>query len=245
MPFEKTSGIGKTTANQLRSILKANRDGSAKRIPAVKLPKKTIEIYIDMEFLSSVRIQNSEWPQCADGLQMVFMIGVGVVEGGEWRYRQFVAGSEDHDSERVMFTEFLSFLTTKGVFERKADAALYHWSPAEPSQAKAAAARLSMPRLEHLPWIDLLKIAKDNCFAVAGCLDYSLKSVARAVSAISPHHRIEWPETDSGLSAMVAGFRMYDSCTPLETREYKLLSEYLEVDVKAMKEFVQFTRESG
>ena len=166
---------------------------------------------------------------------MVFMVGVGWEHSGRWRYRQFVAASETPEAERVMFEDFLGFLEQIGALKPNSDAILYHWSGAEIWQSAKAAERLGIPRLAALPWCDLQKPFHAGPIALPGCWSFGLKPVAKALGQVSPDHCVEWPESlADGLSASVMGWRMYEQPEPLQSPELEMLSQYLEIDCKAM-----------
>ena len=235
MNWEALKGIGKTTAPRIRAVLEANRSGRPSSVPASLVPPRASnEFYIDYEFLSSVNVDfENDWP-AMKGREMVFMVGVGWERAGRWCYRQFVAASETSEAERAMFQEFLGFLHHAGTFNSLGGAVLYHWTGAEVTQSARAAERLGIPQLAALPWNDLQKPFHAGPIALPECWDFSLKSVARALGAISREHRVEWPELDSGLAASVMGWRMYEQTEPLKSPELEMLSQYLEIDCKAM-----------
>ena len=177
---------------------------------------------------------------------MIFMIGVGWQEHGEWHFRCFVAAREHPDAEQEMFGKFLAFLHQQGVFDPDRTAALYHWSPAEISQSKGAAERHGLERLTDLPWVDVRKVFADAPIGVPGAWAYGLKEVVKAVGAYAPGYRSPWPEDlSSGLSAMVMGWEAYDHPEPLETKEMTTLTEYLEADVKGLWQVLRWLHEAS
>ena len=236
IPFEKLNGIGKKTGPRLRAVLEANRTGTASVVNAALLPPRhDVEMFVDFEYFTNVNADfDGDWP-ALEGREMIFTVGAGWEEDGEWKWKKFVAAREDGDAERAMFEEFLSFLEARGVFGAGKSAALYHWSNAEMWQSKRAAERLGLERLAALPWYDLQKPWHQGPIAIPEAWDYGLKSVAKALGSHSPEHQVEWPEElGAGLAAMVMGWRAYEQPKPLETTEMAIISRYLEVDCKAM-----------
>ena len=247
VPFEKIRGIGKTTAPRIRAVLEANRTNSASAIhPAILPPRKDIELYVDYEYFTNINVNfDSQWPDMA-GCEMIFMIGVGWEDGGNWQYRQFVAEREDNAAERKLFEEFLAFLEACGVFRAHSSAALYHWSNAEVWQSKRAAERLSLDHLACLPWCDLQKPFHAGPVAFPGAWEFGLKPVAKALGAYSPEHAVEWPdELAAGLAAMIMGWEMYEQPEPLQSKEFAPLSQYLEIDCKAMWQVLRWLRKAA
>lgn len=244
--FEDLYGIGKVTANQLRAVLQANKSGQPSRIPVELVPtKRHIELYVDMEYFPNLHCNfHQAWPACLTGREMVFMVGCGWNgSDGEWHYEQFVAAREDEEAERKMFAEFVRLLKRLGVFEDRADAALYHYSPAESWQSKRAALRCGIPHLWELPWLDLRQAILDIPIGLPGAWNFGLKSIAYALAVHAPDYGIKWPDgLGDGASAAVVGWRMYESLDALRTREYDLLSKYLEADCKAMERALAWMR---
>ncbi len=234
--FGGIGGIGDITAERIRAMLEAHRSGRASPIPTSSLPARAdAEFFCDLEFFSNVHVDfDDDWPGL-QGREMIFMIGVGWEEGGQWRYCQFTAERETREAERLMFEEFAGFLAERGALSPKRRAALYHWSHAEVWQSARAADRLQLPYLERLPWHDLREVFYKVPVGVPGAWNYGLKTIAAAVGELSPEHAVAWPTgLGEGLSAMVAGWRAYEQAEPTATAEMTMLGEYLEADCSAL-----------
>jgi uncharacterized protein len=254
IPLEEVDGIGPVMAARIRAVLKANRSKKATKVPLHIVPEKArTELYVDMEYFSNVNCDmEAEWP-LLEGCPMVFMIGVGWLERGRWKYQQFVAEAESHKAERKMFRQFLAFLESKGVFDKsdeKHTVALYHWSDAEPNQVRQAIERhgSALKRLEKLPWVDLLTtVFYAAPIAIPGQWKFGLKEMSAALSAYSKKHATSWPEgLSSGQAAQIAGWEAYRQAIPLATtKEHDLLTAYLEADVKALSNVLSWLRESA
>ena len=236
LPLEKLHGIGDKIAGRIRAVLRANLMNAASPISAAHLPpRRNVELFVDYEYFTNINVDfETQWPSL-EGREMIFMVGVGWEDRGRWQYRQFVAEAETREAERAMFEKFLLFLEACGVFVSAGNAVLYHWSNAEVWQSRAAAERLGLPHLATLPWFDLQKPAHAVPLGLPGCWDYGLKSVAKALGNVSAEHQVEWPSgLADGLSASVMGWRMYEQTEPLKSPELEMLSQYLEIDCKAM-----------
>lgn len=250
--LESLPGVGSTIANRIRAVLRANRTGRPSRVPGELVPArpdKGAELFVDFEFFSSVHCDfEKEWPHLP-GLEMVFLIGAGWEDAAEgtWRYRQFLAPSEDLAGERQMFDEFLRFLKEHGIFDpRRHGGTLYHWSGAELTQARRAAERHHLPILDALPWTDLQAPFHGAPLGVPGAWGYGIKEVAQALGRCSPEHGVTWPDgLAEGLSAMVMGWRMYESPDPARSPEMAVLSAYLEADVRALWQVLRWLRANG
>jgi len=261
IPFETVTGIGENTARQIRAVLESNRSRKTPAIPAGFAQKKPkVEMFIDYEFFPDLHIEYpksfgarngkhpvSAWPDCLNGNEMVFLIGCGWEdEIGKWQYRQFSAEREDRDAEKKMWYEFLQFLEDRGVLDEDADAALVHFSPAECWQSKRAAVRCGIPTLGRLPWRDLEKTVLDLPLSYPGTFSFGLKPLVKALSEIAPDYAVAWPTgLGDGASAAAVGWRMYEADQPLKTKEFDLLSQYLEVDCKSMYMLLKWLRDQA
>ncbi len=240
IPLEDLKGIGSITANQIRAILQANRTGVPVRPKPVAVPLgKQFEFFVDFEFFSNLNVFLKEWPKLS-GREMLFMIGVGWEEAGEWQFEVFVAKKEDREQEWDMIQDFVDFLDDKtgGAFTDGERTAIYHWTSAEPSQARRAASRLDLPEdyaFRQLPWVDLQRIYMRTPCGVPGAWSYGLKAVAKALGKLDAAYDPQWAgDLDSGLGAMVMGWKAYGNSRPTTCDEMKILKQYLEADCKAL-----------
>lgn len=249
IPFEKCKGLGHAKTKRIRKILQANRSG----VPALPLPQlipaqKRFEFYIDFEFLTNINVNfDDQWPTL-DGCEMIFMIGVGWEEKGQWAFETFIAAAEDQSQERQMLEEFIDFLQAKtgGAVTDTAKTAIYHWTDAEKTQTSRTIKRHQFPDnhpLCNLPWCDLNKVFLDGPVGIPGAWNYKLKTVARAIGKLNRAFDSPWPEDlDNGCDAMVMGWKAYQQQNPLQSKEMELLKEYLEVDCKALWNILKWLR---
>lgn len=233
----------------MRAILEANRSGSPVVPPAdVTPPEKPHEFFVDYEYFTNVNVDfETQWPSL-EGMEMIFMIGLGWEAGGEWRYEAFTAAAEDLIGEMGMFDHFFQRLDelTGGVFTNQEGTALFHWTSAEVWQTKRAAERHQLPAdhpLHALPWVDLQKTFLDGPVAIPGSWDFGLKSMVKALSEHDPDYAVLWPgELDEGLRVMVMGWEAYQNPQPLETDELQAISQYLETDCKTLWQILRWLR---
>jgi uncharacterized protein len=245
--FEDLPNIGATTAARIRAVLTAQRTKKPSAIPAEHVPPRAhVELFVDFEYFTNVNVDfDTQWPEM-HGCEMVFMIGVGWEDEGMWRYKQFVVPAENHEGEHDMFTRFLTFLDGQGVFDPERTSTLYHWTSAEEWQSARAAERHGLGRLRSLPWYDLQQVFHSVPVGIPGAWGYGLKEIATALGRCSPEHQVAWPEgLGAGLTAMVMGWKAYRNPDPLASYEMGLLSDYLEVDCKALCRVLDWLRTSS
>lgn len=252
LPLESIKGIGAVKAGQIRAVLAANRSGRAALPPPQSLPpQKPNEFFVDFEYFANVDVDfERQWPTL-EGCEIVFMIGVGWEEDGNWRYQGLVAEAEHWQAERMLFERFVDLLRTmtSGALTDPSRTVLYHWTNAEVWQTRRAADRMALTPtdpLRHLPWYDLQKTMLNGPVALPGALAYGLKDIAAAVGLYAPDFATRWPdELDEGLNAMVMGWKAYQQPRPLQSQELAALHRYLEADCAALRNILLWLRFSS
>ncbi len=101
----------------LDAILDINRDGDGPpvrpgRITAEEHAWRTpggVEFYVDFETVSDLDDDFARIPE-RGGQALIFMIGCGHIEGGEWRFECFVADSLEEAAEAVVIENWLAHM---------------------------------------------------------------------------------------------------------------------------------------
>jgi uncharacterized protein len=249
IPFEGIKGLGAKRAGQIRAVLAANRSGAAVLPPADKIPpRKLFEFYVDFEYFTNVNVDfDRQWP-ALDGCEMVYMIGLGWDEAGEWRFKAFVAERESQAHELAMAEDLIAFLErmTGGAILDGSRTAVYHWTSAEVWQTRRVADRHQLAAdhpLRRLPWVDLQQVFHDGPAALPGAWDFGLKGVAKALGTLDPAWATQWPaDLDAGLHAMVMAWRAYQTADPPRSEEIGLIKRYLEADCCALRQILGWLR---
>lgn len=260
------------------AILDINRKKDPVLLPEkIKMPlnedfirnQRPLEFYVDFETINDIVSGFSEMPKTPH-FDIIFMIGVGYYSttSNKWRYKSFIIDDFSLEEEKRICKEFCVFIddkTKKYGMDANDPPKLIHWSFAEPNFWRKAMLRHNKnaslsTRLDYrnssllknckLEWYDLMDVFKREPIVVRGCLNYSLKSIAKAMHS---HDLIEtcWDDNSvcfDGMSAMVSaveagmiaderGLRMAD--VPL----MKEIEKYNEVDCKVMYEIVDYLRQ--
>ena len=73
----------------------------------------TNEIFVDFETMSDIFADFSELPhqKCSD---MIFMIGVGWMDGENWQYKNFICNQATYQEEYRIMDEFVQFVKSRG-----------------------------------------------------------------------------------------------------------------------------------
>jgi hypothetical protein len=258
---EAVGVTGLTQAPTLDAILEVNRstDGPPVRPSAVRSGdahwrvEPPLEFYVDFETVGDLDDDFTSIPE-KGGQPLLFMIGCGHVEDGQWSWACFIAEALTEAAEADTVDAWFAHM---GATKRRLDPAgdapyVFHWSHAEESTLETAfnsAIRRHPDKDWGSPrWFDFLQqVVKKEPVVVRGALAFGLKAVAKAMYA---HGLIEtdWEAgpTD-GLGAMVGAWSCAREaadrgCTLAETELMVDIARYNEVDCKVMMEIVRHLR---
>ena len=252
---------GPKTGPVLEQILAVNtHDGSPVRPLRVEKTREewhatpSIEFYVDFEYCNDLNDDFSKLPE-KGGQPLIFMIGCGHVESGEWKFKSLVANRLTEDEELRIIHEWVVHMAA--VRDRldpsNGKPRIFHWSRAELTALdnaynSARARRQERADWPELGWYDFLaKVMREEPVVVRGALGFSLKAVANAMHS---HGIIEtdWAESPiDGLGAMVGAWRCDEEARKqgVAMTRLSLMDEivrYNEVDCKAMMEIVRYLR---
>lgn len=244
----------------LSAVLDANRsvDGPPLRpahVRAAELewrPEPPLEFYVDFETVSDLADDFSTIPE-RGGQSLIFMIGCGHLEDGDWQWRCFITDDLGIASEGRIIDDWFAHMAA--VRARRApdeEPRVYHWSHAERSWLESAynSARKRHP-LKHWPqprWFDFLsRVVRPEPVVMRGAFGFGLKAIAKAMH---DHGLIEtrWQDGPSdGMGAMVgawwcAGQAREHGCRLSEVAFMDEIESYNEVDCRVMMEIVRHLR---
>lgn len=211
-----------------------------------------LDFYVDFETVSDLADDFSLIPK-RGGQPLIFMIGCGHVEDGDWRFTCFVADALTEDAEARVINDWLAHMrAVEARLGGSTPARVIHWSPAEVSNFEtaynSATERHPDQSWPSPAWFDFLnRVIKAEPVVVRGAMAFGLKAVARALHA---HGRIQKPWGDGpadGLGAMVGAWWAYSEAASTEraVRDIDLMRQivdYNEVDCRVMYEAVDYFR---
>ena len=147
-----------------------------------------VEFYVDFEYCSDLDDDFSKLPE-KGGQPLIFMIGCGHVEGGEWKFKSLVADHLTEDEELRIIREWVKHMSA--VRDRldpgNSQPRIFHWSHAEVTVLEKA---YNSARERHrqradwpdLNWYDFLSnVMEREPVVVRGALRFGLKAVANAM----------------------------------------------------------------
>ena len=265
----KAVGVeGRTTMPNLQALLDVNREPGPPvrpaRIEAARadwIEEAPAEFYVDFETVSDLDDDFARIPQRA-GQPLIFMVGCGHVEEGEWQFRCFIADRLDEPSEARVIDDWFEHMTA--VRDRLApgvDPKVIHWSPHETITLEtafdAAVRRHEATGWRHTRgrqpwphpnWFDFLnRVMKVEPVVAKGAHGFGLKAVTNAMYDLGLVET-RWDEGPvDGLGAMVGAWTCERRAAAAggSMRDFELMDgieRYNEVDCKAMMELVRFLR---
>ncbi len=252
---------GPKQAPTLQAILDVNRDQDGPAIRPARIQGATelwrqecpLEFYVDFETVNDLDDDFSRIPE-KGGQPLIFMVGCGHVEDGEWRWACFTADALTEDAEAQIIDAWLAHMAqVKSRLDSDGEVPpVFHWSHAEQSTFETAfnsACRRHPEKGWAAPrWFDFLKhVVRAEPVVVRGAMAFGLKAVATAI------YSLECIETKwdagpvDGLGAMVAAWSCAKEAEEIggSLRETQLMQEvvrYNEVDCKVMMEIVEYLR---
>ena len=252
---------GQTVAPTLDAILEINRstDGTPVAPATVRAgeadwrPEPPLELYVDFETVSDLDDDFEGIPE-KGGQPLIFMIGCGHVEDGEWRWSCFIADSLTEQAEADVIDAWFAHMDalTRRLGSAEGPPNVFHWSHAEASTLETAfnsAVNRHPEKSWGSPrWYDLLnRVVRKEPVVVRGALGFGLKAVATSMYS---HGFIDtrWDAgVADGLGAMAGAWTsardaVERGCTLAETELMEEIASYNEVDCKVMMEIVRYLR---
>ncbi len=249
---------GATNGPILEQVLAVNGGGGTRLRPArIEQNREEwhdaaeVEFYVDFEFCSDLNDDFTNLP-VKGGQPLIFMIGCGHVENGDWIFKSLVAHELSLAEEARIIREWVEHMAEvrDRLEPRNWEPLVFHWSHAETNAYRSAQERHGRPGdWPELGWYDFLaKVMRAEPVVVRGALDFGLKSIARAMRR-QELIETEWDDSNpvDGLGAMIGAWRCDAearrkgvSMTALDLMSD--IAAYNEVDCKAMMEIVRYLR---
>ena len=255
---------GGTKSPKLDAILDANRtDGPVvrpERITAAQdiwRARSPLEFFVDFETVTDANDDFSRFPE-KGGQPLIFMIGCGHMEDGEWQFSCFVADRLTATAEAAAIDSWIEHMRSIRLRLGATETPLaFHWAHAEKALLETAYnsackrhRNKNWADSADFVWFDLLKnVVQEQPVVVRGAFGFGLKEIAKTLHG---HRLIKTSWKDSpvdGQGAMVGawhcdreaaekGIRLADTDLMQEIRRYN------EVDCRVMQEILEYLREN-
>ena len=256
--------VGVTGAKQgpvLQQLLEVNKDGGPSVLPVhIGATREEwhavpgVEFYVDFEFCTDLNDDFAKLPE-KGGQPLIFMIGCGHMENGDWQFRSLIVNHLSETDEIRIIQEWVDHMAA--VRDRldptNGKPRIIHWSPAEPvtlhNAYNSAWNRHNQPAdWPDLGWYDFLqRVMRQEPVVVRGALGFGLKAVANAMHA-QGFIETDWADSPvDGLGAMVGAWRCDDEARRSDVPMTSLplmeeIARYNEVDCKVMMEIIRYLR---
>jgi hypothetical protein len=211
-----------------------------------------VEFYVDFEWTGDINDDFSRMPH-KGGDDIIFMIGCGHVEAGEWKFECFVSDDLSDDAEGRVIDRWFEHMTA--VTARLApgiDPLVFHWSQAEDitlSRGYQNARGRHLDRDWPQPnWYDFLnRVMKPEPVVVREAMAFGLKAVAKAMHSQGLIETVWGDSVVDGMGAMVGAWRCAEQakeggCTLSAIPLMGEIRAYNEVDCKVMMEIIRYLR---
>lgn len=246
---------GQFRSKVLGRILEANHSETNTIIPKYiqnnfgDWKNEKFEIFVDFETTCPV-FNNLEDLPSNEGVSLIFLIGAGYIDPKtkKWTFHKFVVNEINEAEETRICNEFVQFINSLAEqFQIKDEIQLWHWSHAEVSSWNHFEDRNSLGF--DMGWTDMLKIFLEEPIGIKGCLNFSLKNVAKNFY----HHgfiKTTWKENSNcvdGADAAVGAYRANLECINKNKSfaSHSLVKEiikYNEVDCRVLQEILSYLR---
>lgn len=251
------------TGKTLQQFLKVNAAGGPKILPEcvekdreVWHPTPALEFYVDFEFCMDLNDDFSRLPE-KGGQTLIFMIGCGHVENGDWKFEKWITDRLTEDEELRIIHEWVEHMQAVGarLDPENEQPRIFHWHWAETGQLEtnynsARARHGEQANWPQLGWYDFLnRVMNQEPVVLKGAWGFGLKAVA---NAMHKHGMIKTNWADSpvdGLGAMVGAWHCDTAAREKGTSmvDEPLMEEiekYNEVDCRVMMEIVRYLRDN-
>ena len=254
-------GMSGAMAANLSAQLEVNRDHAGPPVRPARVAAARdewfdppLEFYVDFETVGDLDDDFARFPE-RGGQPLIFMVGCGHLEAGEWKFECFIADRLDEPSEaRAIDDWFAHMAAVRARLAPDARAMVVHWSPHERftlEEAFDAAVKRHPEKDWRHPdwaWFDFLaRVVREEPVVVRGAHGFGLKAVANAMHDLGLV-QTQWDDGPvDGLGAMVGAWRCEREAASaggrlIDTDLMRGIRRYNEVDCKAMMELVRYLR---
>jgi predicted RecB family nuclease len=252
-------GLSHGYAKTLQCILDVQREAAPPIMPA-RIdtdrenwhPKRKVEFFVDFETANDLNDNFEKLPD-RGGQNLIFMIGCGHEEEGEWKFECFICDRMREADERVQIEKWIDHMKRTCLSLGGMNPHVFHWSPHEKvsltTHFESARKRHPGNDWPEPTWYDFLnKVVKPEPVTVKGAYAFGLKPVANAMY-MNGLTDTNWGSSRiDGLGAMLGGWACDVEaeklgCSMRELDLMKEIEEYNEIDCKVMWEAINYLRE--
>ena len=217
-----------------------------------------LAFYLDFETVNQTTFELKSWLDTEINYistnDLIFMIGIGYSINNKWSYESFIVKDlSDEEQINIIYQmfNFIENICHKNLAENTntQNVNIYHWSNFEQIVLTKLCAKYTIS-LPIYTWTDILKIFHDEPIIVKGALNFSLKSIGKAMYD-NKLIDVYWDDSEckSGLDAMFQAYQIYnkldltDITTSIyDNKQMKIINKYNEIDCKIMWAILNYLR---
>jgi predicted RecB family nuclease len=201
--------------------------------------KTNNDFYIDIETIAqNLYDQEINLSNGYSG-QLIFLVGIGFEEDGQWCYKYFISEQIDEYGEFSVIGQMFDFIKSKTSYPK-----FFHWSHLEKSTLDKINQKhnnLWGDIIENITWVDMCRVFIEEPIVIKGAKKFNLKEIANAMES----HRMinsKWDNNgpDNGFSAMISAINNYKN----KLQDMSSIIRYNEIDCKVVWEIVSYLRNS-
>jgi hypothetical protein len=259
-------GINGKDSNIINKMLDLNRSISDIIVIPEKInstfndwrDKNKLAFYLDFETVNESTFEVKEWSETEingfNSNDLIFMIGIGYSINNEWYYKSFIVKNLTENEQKDIIHKMFNFIRkicdengySNTLYQ---DINIYHWSNFEQTILTKLCTKHNII-LPIYKWTDILKIFHEEPILVKGALNFSLKSIGKALYD-NKLIDVYWEDSDckSGLDAMFQAYQIYSLPNSIEltktiydNEKMKIINRYNEVDCKIMWAILNYLR---
>jgi len=237
----KILGISGKNSIILDLILKVNQS-SNQIIHPIKIKynlnnwrdTNNLVFYIDFETINKTAFELEKNINSMNDI--IFMIGIGYSINNKFKYKCLFIKDLSDNEQILIINQMVDYIknisSTNNVDYQNVN--LYHWSNFEPMILSKACTKFNII-YPILKWIDILDMFHNEPIIIKGALNFSLKTVGRAMYKLGLIKTI-WATNSNisdGLDAMYKAYVIYKSNKSVTT-QLKHIIKYNQIDCKIM-----------
>lgn len=240
------------TINQMISINRQKRDKIRPKRIKTKIvkdwewkKKKGLEIYVDFETSNACFFEMPDEPFGNDS-QILFMIGVGYLDGNRWIYKHFTVDRLTNSEEIRICNNFIDWVAKLARKYKTTNVNLIHWSSFERIMWNKKVIEYELDEQLEYKWRDMIDLFKAEPIVINGCIGFGLKNIA---SKLYEYGFISTKWSSScidGLSAMIiiakCNSRLGDNDKLSDLEPVRDIIEYNKIDVKILMDILTMLR---
>jgi hypothetical protein len=214
-------------ANQGPGVLYPNKVGKEVR-DYLREGRSYVEVFLDIETVRDTKVHPRH--------PIVFLLGMGRIKLGEWRYSHWLMSELSKREEKKIIKQWLSHLAA--LAKNKKGVIVYHWGHYERTQLSKVIEDYKLTWPARVEWRDVCQFMVQSNIAVRGSFSYKLKDVAGVLSDL------KLPDScpSNGLATTQQATKLYQEKKKVSKKDMKDIITYNELDCHYVEHILEKLR---